>query len=117
MHSRNNKHAVHTISISVGSSSLYYYLCILFKELHHVEMAHRTKETPAGLQYENNAPNQYFYELLESFDNRMTLYKKLIEDTEGYLVCAQQGTAITPKGNFYSGFLFFYFIIVAAFCL
>lgn len=62
-------------------------------------MAHRTKETPAGLQYENSAPNQYFYELLEGFDSRMALYRKLIEDTEGYLVGAQQGATVTPKGR------------------
>ncbi|XP_067935967.1 nucleoporin p58/p45-like isoform X2 [Watersipora subatra] len=70
------------------------------QELKNVEMAHRTKETPAGLQYENSAPNQYFYELLEAFDTRMTHYRKLIEDTEGYLVGAQQGSPITPKDVF-----------------
>ena len=33
-------------------------LC-LFQELKHAEIAHRTKDTPPGLQYENTAPNMY----------------------------------------------------------
>lgn len=66
-----------------------------------MELAHRTRETPAGLQYENTAPTEYFNTLLENFDSRMSLYRKLIEDTEGYILGAQQGAAISPQGSYY----------------
>ena len=61
-------------------------------------MAHRTKETPAGLQYENTAPNDYFRQLLELFESRMCLYRKLIADTEGYITGAQHGASVSPRG-------------------
>lgn len=70
------------------------------QELHNAEMAYRTKETPPGLQYENTAPNQYFHDLMMSFEERMALYRKLIEDTEGYIVGAQQRGAVSPKDIF-----------------
>ena len=55
-------------------------------------------ESGAASAREYTAPDQYFYNLLESFESRMATYRRLIEDTEGYIVGAQQGSTVTPKG-------------------
>jgi len=66
------------------------------QELKHAEIAHRTKDTPPGLQYENTAPNMYFSSLVEDFEMRMVMYRQQIEEMETHLAAMNQPSTLTP---------------------
>ena len=80
---------------------LVFFFILSGQSLYDIEMATGTRlmiESGAASAREYTAPDQYFYSLLESFESRMATYRRLIEDTEGYIVGAQQGSTVTPKG-------------------
>lgn len=67
------------------------------QELKHAEIAQRTKETPAGLQYENTAPSAYFLRLAEEFEVNMQIYRQQILEMEHHLASADQSAALSPQ--------------------
>lgn len=67
------------------------------KGLQQIEMAQRTHDTPPGLQYDNNAPLQFFIELVDSFEKEMQQIKLQIETTDKYV--RNLGTATPLTSN------------------
>ncbi|XP_043271001.1 nuclear pore complex protein Nup58-like isoform X2 [Venturia canescens] len=67
------------------------------KALQNAEIAQRTHDTPAGLQYENNAPLQFFMELAESFEQEIIVFRSQIETTEKHIQTMMAPRALTPQ--------------------
>lgn len=67
------------------------------QELKNAEMAQRTKDIPAGLQYENTAPTEYFQRLVENFETQMLSYRQQIETLEGHLHSISQPSILSPE--------------------
>ncbi|XP_058798941.1 nucleoporin p58/p45 isoform X2 [Phymastichus coffea] len=67
------------------------------KALQNAEIAQRTHDTPAGLQYENNAPLLFFIELAEQFENDLMLFKSQIETTEKHIQTMMSPKTLTPQ--------------------
>ncbi|XP_061165419.1 nucleoporin p58/p45-like isoform X2 [Saccostrea echinata] len=67
------------------------------QELKNAEMAQRTKDIPAGLQYENTAPTEYFQQLVEDFETQMLTYRQQIETLEGHLHSISQPSILSPE--------------------
>lgn len=70
----------------------------MFQELKNAEIAQRTNDIPPPLQHENVAPQEYFQRLVESFEERMLMYRKQIEIMESHLASLSQGQTLTPQG-------------------
>jgi len=68
------------------------------KALQSAEIAQRTHDTPPGLQYENNAPLQFFMELAESFEQDLMLFRSQIETTEKHIQTMMAPRTLTPQG-------------------
>lgn len=68
------------------------------KALQNAEIAQRTHDTPPGLQYENNAPLQFFMELAESFEYDLILFRSQIETTEKHIQAMMAPRTLTPQG-------------------
>lgn len=68
------------------------------KALQNAEIAQRTHNTPAGLQYENNAPLLFFMELVENFEHDLMLFRSQIESTEKHIQTMMAPKALTPQG-------------------
>lgn len=69
------------------------------KALQNAEIAQRTHDTPAGLQYENNAPLLFFMELAESFEQDLLLFRSQIESTEKHIHTMVTPKTLTPQGK------------------
>ncbi|XP_029659570.1 nuclear pore complex protein Nup58-like isoform X2 [Formica exsecta] len=67
------------------------------KALQNCEIAQRTHDTPPGLQYENNAPLQFFMELVESFEHDLMLFRSQIETTEKHIQAMMAPRTLTPQ--------------------
>ncbi|KAK3728853.1 hypothetical protein QZH41_020230, partial [Actinostola sp. cb2023] len=67
------------------------------QELKSAEIAQHTSEIPPALQHENIAPQEYFQRLVESFEERMQIYRKQIEIMESHLASLSQGQTLTPQ--------------------
>lgn len=67
------------------------------QELKNAEIAQRTNDIPQPLQHENVAPQEYFQRLVESFEERMLMYRKQIEIMESHLASMSQGQTLTPQ--------------------
>ncbi|KAJ8679663.1 hypothetical protein QAD02_015450 [Eretmocerus hayati] len=67
------------------------------KALQNAEIAQRTHDTPAGLQYENNAPLLFFMELSENFEQDLMLFKSQIESTEKHIQTMMSPKTLTPQ--------------------
>ncbi|EGI66077.1 PREDICTED: probable nucleoporin Nup58 isoform X1 [Acromyrmex echinatior] len=61
------------------------------------EIAQRTHDTPAGLQYENNMPLQFFMELAENFEQDLMLFRSQIETTEKHIQTMMAPRTLTPQ--------------------
>lgn len=44
------------------------------------------------------APQEYFQRLVESFEERMLMYRKQIEIMESHMASLSQGQTLTPQG-------------------
>ncbi|XP_012274638.1 probable nucleoporin Nup58 isoform X2 [Orussus abietinus] len=67
------------------------------KALQSAEIAQRTHDTPAGLQYENNAPLLFFMELAEHFEHDLMLFRSQIEVTEKHIQTMMAPKTLTPQ--------------------
>ncbi|XP_018396407.1 PREDICTED: probable nucleoporin Nup58 isoform X3 [Cyphomyrmex costatus] len=67
------------------------------RALQSAEIAQRTHDTPAGLQYENNMPLQFFMELAESFEQDLMLFRSQIETTEKHIQAMMTPRTLTPQ--------------------
>ncbi|XP_044747808.1 nuclear pore complex protein Nup58 [Coccinella septempunctata] len=62
-----------------------------------LEMAQRTQDTPAGLQYENQAPMNFFLGLADKFEKEMHALKIQIENTDKYVKNFGQPATLTSQ--------------------
>ncbi|KAL6430441.1 hypothetical protein ACFW04_007811 [Cataglyphis niger] len=67
------------------------------KALQSAEIAQRTHDTPPGLQYENNAPLQFFMELADNFEHDLMLFRSQIETTEKHIQAMMAPRTLTPQ--------------------
>jgi hypothetical protein len=71
------------------------------KELKNIELAMRAIErlkTPMGAFNQNfHAPSKYWWDMLDSFEQRMNQYKQTMETIEKYLTSANQHRAYSPQ--------------------
>lgn len=69
------------------------------KGLHDADVAHRTFNTPPGMQYDNVEPTKFFLELADEFEKKVQELKRQIEATNSHLKYMLNPTALTPEGK------------------
>lgn len=69
------------------------------KGLQHMELAQRTFDTPNALQYDNNAPLNYFVELADGFERDMFSVRAQIENVDKYLKNLSNPATLTSNGK------------------
>ncbi|XP_060530262.1 nuclear pore complex protein Nup58 isoform X2 [Cylas formicarius] len=67
------------------------------KSVQDVEMAQRTHDIPPGLQYENNAPVNFFLNLADQFEQTMQMLKIQIESADKYVKDNKKPDLLTPQ--------------------
>ena len=61
------------------------------QELVNADIAVRTRDTPASMQYDNVAPLDYFYRLVNQFEESMLDYRQAIQSAETHLRAVASG--------------------------
>ncbi|XP_034661799.1 nuclear pore complex protein Nup58 [Drosophila subobscura] len=67
------------------------------KAIQSLEMAQRTQDTPIGLQYENNAPFQYFQCLVVKYEQDLIAFREQITLTERHMHALANPQSIAPE--------------------
>ncbi|TMW53837.1 hypothetical protein DOY81_001122 [Sarcophaga bullata] len=91
--------ALQEISNSVEAN--YKHIKLLRKEtsrtLQSVEMAQRTQDTPVGLQFENNAPFQFFQNLVAKYEQDLINFRQQIALTERHMQSLTNPQNVSPE--------------------
>ena len=91
--------ALQEISNSVEAN--YKHIKLLRKEtsrtLQSVEMAQRTQDTPVGLQFENNAPFQFFQNLVAKYEEDLINFRQQIALTERHMQSLTNPQNVAPE--------------------
>ncbi|KAL5273453.1 hypothetical protein ACFFRR_000281 [Megaselia abdita] len=66
------------------------------KAIQSAEIAQRTNDTPAGLQFENTAPFMYFVSLVEKYEQDLITYRNQITAIENHMKSIMNPQGINP---------------------
>jgi len=67
------------------------------KAIQSLEMAQRTQDTPAGLQFEHSAPFQYFQCLVAKYEQDLIAFRQQIALTERHMHALSNPQSISPE--------------------